>query len=78
MIRTVISLDLEDKQWLDAVARSEDATMTEVVRRAVRHYRSSMVKKNSSSLSSLLNKTSGVWRKSDGLVYQQKIRAEWK
>ena len=78
MIRTVISLALEDKQWLDAVARSEDATMTEVVRRAVRHYRSSMVKKNSGSLSSLLNKTSGVWRKSDGLVYQRKIRAEWK
>lgn len=41
MVRTVISLDPDDKRWLDSKAREEKVAMTEVVRRAVKHYRES-------------------------------------
>ncbi|MEW6490291.1 MAG: hypothetical protein AB1578_20575 [Thermodesulfobacteriota bacterium] len=40
MVRTVIGLDPEDKQWLDDKAREERVPMAEIVRRAVRRLRS--------------------------------------
>ncbi len=39
MVRTVISLDPEDKRWLDQKARAEQVPTAEVVRRALRRYR---------------------------------------
>ncbi|HTQ79202.1 MAG TPA: ribbon-helix-helix protein, CopG family, partial [Thermoanaerobaculia bacterium] len=39
MIRTIISLDPEDKLWLDRKAEEENVTMTELVRQAIRRYR---------------------------------------
>src|SRR4051812_33448002 len=39
MIRTLISLDDEDKTWLDRKAKEEGITMAQVVRSAVKRYR---------------------------------------
>lgn len=76
MVRTVISLDLEDKLWLDQRAAAEHVPMAEVVRRAVRRYR----RENSpegSSFEALLLETSGIWTEGDGLHFQQVLRDEW-
>lgn len=45
MVRTLISLDPEDKAWLDDNARETGRTMTAVVREAVSRYRSSQARR---------------------------------
>jgi hypothetical protein len=74
MVRTVISLDPEDKRWLDTKAKEENTTMTDVVRRAVRRLREEDEKAN---LAQLLEATKGIWTEGDGLEYQIRIREEW-
>ena len=71
-----MSLDPDDKQWLDRKAREERVTMTELVRQAVRLYRAEHESPRA-PVEKLLRKTSGLWRKSDGLEYQRASRAEW-
>jgi hypothetical protein len=76
VIRTIISLDEDDKSWLAKQARHEHTSEAALLRRLVRRYR----EENESSLAaadSLLNETSGIWRLGDGLEYQSRLRAEW-
>ena len=76
MIRTVISLDPEDKQWLEQQAKSQQTTMAHLIRQAVRHMRQES-EAQTPSFTTLLKLTQGIWTKGDGLQYQQAIRAEW-
>ncbi|MHB1231155.1 MAG: ribbon-helix-helix protein, CopG family [Burkholderiales bacterium] len=76
MVRTVVSLDPEDKAWLDRVARGERVTMTEIVRRAIRRLRQQSGEPRQ-NIDALLASTSGLWHAGDGLKYQKKIRSEW-
>ncbi len=73
MTRTVISLDPQDKRWLDEEARRTGKSMTEVVRMAIRSLREQREK----SFDDLLQQTSGTWREGDGLAYQRRVRSEW-
>lgn len=76
MIRTLISLDDEDKRWLDRKAEEEGKTMTELVRTAVRRYRE-QCESGEPSLDQLLRQTSGLWKGAEGVEYQRAIRDEW-
>lgn len=78
MIRTLISLDEEDKRWLDRRAKEEGVTMTELVRKAVRQYREAKERGSfEPSLEQLLERTSGLLRGGDGLAEQTRLRDEW-
>lgn len=77
MVRTVISLDEEDKRWLDAMAREQHVPMAQVVRQALRRLREESMRENS-GWDELLRQTSGIWKKGDGLAYQRRARDEWK
>lgn len=78
MIRTLISLEDEDKRWLDRKAKEEGATMAQVVRTAVRRYREQCEREVSEpSLEELLRRTSGLWKGGDGLEAQLRLRDEW-
>lgn len=79
MIRTLISLDEEDKRWLDRRANEEGKTMTEIVRTAVREYRQQCEQSTGGepTLEQLLERTSGLWRGGDGLTAQLLVREEW-
>jgi predicted transcriptional regulator len=77
MVRTVISLDDDDKSWLDQIAKREHTSMTEVVRRAIRAYRQHASTIQQPSLDALLKRTSGTWVSEDGSLYQSKLRSEW-
>jgi|AntRauTorckE6833_2_1112554.scaffolds.fasta_scaffold62238_2 hypothetical protein len=74
MVRTVISLDPADKAWLDRKAREQEVPMTEIVRRAVRRMRE---QEGPDSLTTMLERTRGIWTEGDGLEYQLRIRREW-
>ena len=76
MIRTVISLDEESKEWLDRQARAENVSTAEIIRTAVRKYRDEK-KREALPLRELLRQTSGMWKGEDGLVYQRRLRKEW-
>lgn len=75
MVRTVIALPQEDKDWLDREAAREGVSMTELVRRAVRLLRAETERRE--SFSDLLAATAGTWTEGDGLEYQRRLRAEW-
>ena len=76
MIRTVISLDEESKEWLYQQARQEHVSTAELIRTAVRKYRDEK-KREALPLSDLLKQTSGIWKGGDGLAYQRRLRKEW-
>lgn len=76
MIRTVISLEDEDKAWLDRVARSERIPMTKLVRRAIRRLRQEQ-EAAPQGFERLLRETAGLWKAGDALAYQRRRRAEW-
>jgi hypothetical protein len=76
MIRTVISLDSEDKAWLDRTARQEHTPMTRLVRRAIQRLRKES-ESSPSRFDVLLRETSGIWKLGEGLAYQRRLRREW-
>lgn len=78
MIRTLISLEDEDKRWLDRRAEEEGTTMAQVVRTAVKRYREQCgLEAGEPSMEELLRRTSGLWKGGDGLEAQLRLRAEW-
>ncbi len=77
MVRTVISLDEDDKTWLDREAKRENIPMTELIRRAVRAMRKQK-ELEEITLETLLQNTSSTWTHGDGLKWQSKLREEWK
>jgi len=76
MIRTVISLDPEDKAWLDRKARQERVPMTRLVRQAIRRMRKES-EASPTRFEALLRETAGMVRLGDGVAVQRRLRAEW-
>lgn len=76
MVRTIVSLQEEDKAWLERRAREEGVSMAEMVRRAVRQMRVSGAE--APSTADLLASTAGMRRGEDGLVVQRRLRDEWR
>lgn len=77
MARTLINLDPADKAWLDREARLRHVPMTEIVREAVRDYRTRRESLARPDLQAALQQTAGIWRVGEGLEYQRRVRAEW-
>jgi len=76
MIRTIVSIEPEDKAWLDRKARQERIPMTRLVRRAIKRMREES-ESEPSRFNLLLRETSGLRRFGDALAYQRKLRGEW-
>jgi hypothetical protein len=76
MVRTVISLEQADKDWLDERASEEGVPMTELIRRAVRLLRAHS-RLQRPEWDDLLTRTSGIWKHGDGLEYLEQMRGEW-
>jgi hypothetical protein len=70
----LISLEENDKLWLEQRAQETGVPMSEVVRRAIRQAQETEQK----PMKELLASTKGLWRHGDGLRYQRRIRKEWR
>jgi len=70
----ILSIEEQDKSWLEKRAREEGVSMAELVREALRRMR----KGDQASLDQALKATQGIWRDGDGLRYQRRLRREWK
>lgn len=76
MIRTLVSLDPDDKSWLDRTAAERGVPMTELVREAIRRLRTTL-EQPTLSHEALLERTRGIWGRGDGLAWQEGLRDEW-
>lgn len=77
MVRTMIGLAAEEKEWLDREARRQGVSMAELVRRAVQQYRRRRGPDGPRDFEDTLQRTRGLWKQGDGLEYQREARAEW-
>ncbi len=73
MTRTIISLEDDDKKWLDEEARRSGLPKSAIVRLSIRYMRLDREK----SFENLLHQPSGTWKEGDGLAYQESLRSEW-
>ncbi len=76
MVRTILSIEEDDKTWLDLKAAEEKISRAELIRQAVRFFRKAS-ETQARSFHRLLEDTSGIWKGEDGLAYQQRVRDEW-
>jgi len=76
MVRTIITLDDDDKAWLDRKARAERVPMTRLVQRAVKRLRKDS-EASPSRFDALLRATAGMGKFGDGLKYQRRLRRQW-
>jgi hypothetical protein len=74
MTRMLISLEENDRRWLEQRAQESGVPMSEVVRQAIRQAQEYGRK----PMKDLLASTKGLWRHGDGLRYQQRVRKEWR
>ena len=72
--RTIITLPEEDKKWLQSYSRAHDISLAEAVRQGVQKLR---VAEQQELYRSLVANTKGIWKKGNGLKYQESIRSEW-
>ena len=72
--RTIITLPEEDKLWLEKYGDLHQVSMAQAVREGIHRLKEAEFQK---TYESLVNKTSGIWRRGNGLTFQRKLRAEW-
>ena len=73
MIKTIISLEIDIKQWVDIKAQKDGTSMTRLVGEALRR----MKAQEEADFAQLLSKSSGIWTAGDALAYQRELRDEW-
>ena len=78
MVRTVISLQEDEKRWLDRQAERAGTTMTEVVRQAIRSYRLSSAKGPAAAptYADILKNAKGTWSQGDAVAWVRRLRAD--
>ena len=77
LVRTVVSLDDEQRAWLDRQAALRHVSRASLIRRAVSEFRMREQCGSSASFQEVLKQTVGIWQGGDGLEYQERLRKEW-
>lgn len=72
--RTIITLPEEDKVWLESYSKAYRISVAEAIRQGIKRLKESM---SESTYNTLVQNTRGIWKKGDGLKYQEKMRSEW-
>jgi len=75
MVRTIISVEESDKQWLDLKAAREGVSLAHIVREAIARMRDEEARTR--EFNELLDATAGVVRGEDGLKVVKRLRDEW-
>ena len=77
LVRTVISLDGEQKAWLDRQAALRRVSTASLIRQVVSEFQIREQRGSAASFQEVLKQTAGIWQGGDGLGYQERIRQEW-
>ena len=73
-IRTIVTLPEEDKKWLESYGKAHGVSVSEAVRQSIKRLKEN---KADETYSIMVKKTRGLWKRGDGLKYQNRVRAEW-
>lgn len=73
--RTIITISDDDKSWLESYSKTTGVPMAEIVRTAIKRLRQ---QESESVYHALLQQTRGIWKKGEGLAYQERLRSEWR
>ena len=76
MIRSIISITRDDKDWLDRYGRRNRVSSAELVRRAIKEYRTRVERRD---LQAVIRETAGSWKsvKGDSQKLVNGMRKEW-
>jgi hypothetical protein len=72
--RIIVTIPDEDKLWLEGYSKVHKISVAEAIRQGIGHLKKTQRQK---TYQSLVECTSGIWKKADGLEYQRQIRSEW-
>ena len=72
--RIIVTIAPEDKTWLKSYSKARNISTAEAVRQGIRRLRQST---SHETYQTLIETTRCIWRKGDGLTYQQRLRSEW-
>jgi hypothetical protein len=72
--RIIVTIPDEDKLWLEGYSKVHRISVAEAIRQGIGHLKKSQRHK---IYQNLVERTSGIWQKGDGLEYQRQLRAEW-
>jgi hypothetical protein len=72
--RIIIAIPDEDKLWLDGYAKVHMISVAEAIRQGVGLLKKGQRRK---TYLKLVESTYGIWKKGEGLAYQQMVRGEW-
>jgi hypothetical protein len=72
--RTIITISEIEKRWLMNYTKTHSISMAEALRRGIACLKASQ---SLVSYQRIVSDTRGIWRKGDGLKYQDQIRSEW-
>jgi hypothetical protein len=72
--RIILTISEEDKRWLESYSSLHKVSVAEAIRRGIRKLKDAELLEN---YQALVQNTNGLWKKGDGLDYQQEIRTEW-
>jgi hypothetical protein len=72
--RIIISIPDEDKLWLEGYSKVHQISVAEAIRQGIGELKKS---RRQHTYQQLVERTGGIWKKGDGLVYQVRVRAEW-
>jgi len=72
--RIIITIPQEDKLWLDGYAKECKISLAQAVRQGI-----GLLKKRQrqNTYQKMVEITCGIWKKGEGLAYQQEMRGEW-
>ena len=73
--RTIITISEKDKAWLESFSKARGISMAEAVRRGIAQLRK---REEKNTYRTVVKETRGIWKKGDGLTYQEKLRSEWR
>ncbi len=76
MTRTIVTISVDDKKWLENYSRRRGMSSAEVIRMAIREYRG---RASRGGLQRVLQETAGkwAWRSGDSQEYVDALRTEW-
>jgi hypothetical protein len=72
--RIIVTIPDEDKLWLEGYSKVHKISVAEAIRQGIGHLKKSH---RHTIYQGLVERTSGIWHKGDGLEYQRKIHSEW-
>jgi hypothetical protein len=72
--RARITISDEEKSWLETYSKVKGISVAEAIRQAIMQLREH---EGRATYQSLVAQTRGIWKKGDGLEYQDRLRSEW-